>query len=116
MEPLGQGAIRFRHRGDLREHFAFPVRLARLQLPDALLHRGSFLVRESLGLLGDRGVLLGAHRILVMLTFGDAECYRRAARVRAAFPAHGAQSWPGPAPVPRTIQRAATPPASRGAP
>ena len=29
MEPLAQGAIRFRHRGDLREHGAFPVRLVR---------------------------------------------------------------------------------------
>jgi hypothetical protein len=28
MEPLGHGAIRFLHRGDLREHLAFPVRLA----------------------------------------------------------------------------------------
>ena len=27
MEPLGHGAIRFRHLGDLREHGAFPVRL-----------------------------------------------------------------------------------------
>src|ERR1041385_8984566 len=46
MEPLAQGAIRFPHRGDLREHGAFRVRLGRLQLSDALLHRGSFLVRE----------------------------------------------------------------------
>ena len=29
MEPLGHGAIRFRHLGDLREHVVFPVRLAR---------------------------------------------------------------------------------------
>src|ERR1700694_5105010 len=29
MEPLAQGAVRFRHRGDLREHGAFPVRLVR---------------------------------------------------------------------------------------
>ncbi len=29
MEPLAHGAIRFRHRGDLREHGAFPVRLVR---------------------------------------------------------------------------------------
>src|SRR6202162_3010617 len=29
MEPLAQGAIRSRHRGDLREHGAFPVRLVR---------------------------------------------------------------------------------------
>jgi len=32
MEPLAHGAFRFRHLGDLREHGAFPVRLARLQL------------------------------------------------------------------------------------
>src|SRR5438876_1097064 len=82
MEPLGHGAIRFLHRGDLREHVAFPVRLVllparaaarvRLQLLGALLHRGSFLVRESVGLLVDRGgapggllrVLRWAHRNL----------------------------------------------------
>src|SRR5438309_1742694 len=55
MEPLGQPAIWFRHRGDLREHGALPVRRVRLQLLGALLHRGSFLVRESLELLADRG-------------------------------------------------------------
>src|SRR5438093_3150263 len=49
MESLAQGAIRFRHLGNLREHGAFPVRFVRLQLLDALLHRGAFLVRESLG-------------------------------------------------------------------
>src|SRR5438105_9845506 len=48
MKPLGHGAIRFRHLGNLREHVTFPVRvLVRAQLVDALLHRGSFLVRES---------------------------------------------------------------------
>src|SRR5207247_9848848 len=30
MESLGHGAIRFLHRGDLREHVAFPVRLVLL--------------------------------------------------------------------------------------
>src|SRR2546428_2845366 len=67
MEPLGHGAIRFPHLGDLREHFAFPVRLVRaraaargrLLLLGELLHRGSFLVRESLELLFDRGGALG---------------------------------------------------------
>ncbi len=65
MEPLGHGAIWFRHLGDLREHVAFPFRLVlvrarfRLQLFGALLHRGSFLVCESLGLLVDRGGALG---------------------------------------------------------
>src|SRR5215208_5948702 len=68
MEPLGHGAIRFRHLGDLREHGAFPCRsvlvrtLFSLQLFGAFLHRGSFLLRESLGLL--RG-LLCAHRFLL---------------------------------------------------
>src|SRR5437867_1614192 len=68
----------------LREHGAFPVRLVRtraaargrLQLLDALLHRDSFLVRESLELLVVRGgvlagllhVLLWAHRNLLILT------------------------------------------------
>src|SRR5712691_4795164 len=61
MEPLAHGAIRFPHRGDLREHGAFPFRLVRgrLQLLGALLHRGSFLVRESLGRLAGRGGALG---------------------------------------------------------
>src|SRR5439155_26878987 len=78
MDPLGHGAIRFRHLGNLREHVAFPVRLLcaraaarfRLQLSGALLHRGSFLVRESLDLLAGHGgalggllcILLWAHR------------------------------------------------------
>src|SRR5439155_16029519 len=72
MEPLGHGAILLRHLGDLREHVAFPVRLARaraaargrLQLLGALPHRGSFLVRESLGRVagGSLGGLLRALR------------------------------------------------------
>jgi hypothetical protein len=54
MNPLGHGAIRFRHLGDLREHVAFAVRRAapargRLLLAGAFLHRGLFLVRERLG-------------------------------------------------------------------
>src|SRR5438445_299637 len=69
--------------GDLREYGAFPVRLVparaaarrRLQLLDALLHRESFLVGESLELLADRGGALGgllrfllwAHRNILML-------------------------------------------------
>jgi hypothetical protein len=48
MEPLTHGAIRFRHGGNLGEHGAFPVRLARAHLLNALLHRGPFLSRESL--------------------------------------------------------------------
>src|SRR5213076_1580905 len=67
MEPLGHGAIQFRHRGNLREHVAFPVRLLRaraaarfrLQLLDTLLHRGSFLVRESLDRPAGHGGALG---------------------------------------------------------
>src|SRR5712692_4687148 len=67
MEPFAHGAIRFPHLGDLREHGAFPVRLVRarvaargrLQLLGALLHRGSFLVRESLERLADRAGALG---------------------------------------------------------
>src|SRR5437773_4371555 len=78
MEPLGHGAIRFRHLGNLREHVPFRVRLFRaraaarfrLQLLGALLHRGSFLVRESLDCLAGHGgalggllcILLWAHR------------------------------------------------------
>src|SRR5262244_2498268 len=57
MQPLGYGAVRFGHLGDLREHVAFPVRLGRapaaargrLQLLAVLFHRGPFLVGESLG-------------------------------------------------------------------
>src|SRR5437660_585636 len=59
LEPLGHGAIRFRHLGNLREHIAFPIRLVRLQLLGALLHRGSFLVRESLDRLAGHGGALG---------------------------------------------------------
>src|SRR4029077_11655072 len=52
MEPLGHGAIRFRHLGDLREYVASPVRLTRASAPplvEGLLHRGSFLGRQQLG-------------------------------------------------------------------
>src|SRR5919204_41824 len=44
VEALGHDAIRFLHLGDLREHLAFRVGLARLrlQLPGALPHRGLF--------------------------------------------------------------------------
>src|SRR5207237_6492657 len=60
-------AIRLRQRSDFREHGAFPVPLVRtpaaarvrLQLLDALPHRDSFLVRESLRLLSSRGGVLG---------------------------------------------------------
>src|SRR5207247_9938372 len=67
IEPLGHGAIRFRHGSDAREHGAFPVRLVgdRLRLSDALLDRGSLFVRESLGLLFSRGgALAGLLRVL----------------------------------------------------
>src|SRR5206468_2015155 len=92
MEPLAHGAIRFRHLGDLREHGTFPVLLVRaraaargrLQLLDALLHRDSFLVRESLELLVDRGgvlvgllrVLLWAHRNLIPTWVGKLAAVR----------------------------------------
>src|SRR5881409_3740219 len=78
MEPLGQGPIRCRHLGNLREHVTFPVRLFgarvaarfRLQLLGALLHCGAFLVRESLDRLAGHGgargrlpcIRLWAHR------------------------------------------------------
>src|SRR2546425_545364 len=76
MEPLGHGAIGFVHLGDLREHGAFPVRLVRaraasrgrLPLLEVLLHRGSFLVRESLELLVGRGGALGG--LLRVLRWG----------------------------------------------
>src|SRR5829696_10019512 len=76
MEPLGHGAIRSLHLGDLREHSAFPVSLVRaraaarfrLLLLGALLHRGSFLVRESLGLLcAHRSLLCRFFRVLLRL-------------------------------------------------
>src|SRR5215218_8970856 len=57
VEPLGHGAVRLGHLGDLREHGAFPCRsvlvrtLFSLQLFGALPHRGPFLGREPLGLL-----------------------------------------------------------------
>ncbi|HSS10849.1 MAG TPA: hypothetical protein VLL25_13250 [Acidimicrobiales bacterium] len=67
VEPLGHGAIRFGHLGDLGEHVALPVRLVgarsgargRFQFLGPLVHRGSFLVGESLGRLADRGGALG---------------------------------------------------------
>jgi hypothetical protein len=83
MEPLRHGAVRLLHRGDLREHVALPVRLAllracgRVQLLGAFLHYGSFLVRESLGILVGRIGALGgllrfplwAHRNLLFIVF-----------------------------------------------
>src|SRR5919199_2752438 len=85
MEPRGHGAIWFRQLGDLRADVAVPFRpvlvrtLFRLQLFGALLHRGAFLVCESLGLLVDRGGALSgllrafpfrlAHRNLLILTW-----------------------------------------------
>src|SRR3989449_5493025 len=59
MEPLTHGAIRFPHLSYLREHGAFPVLLVSIQLSDAFLHSASFLVRESLELLADRGGVRG---------------------------------------------------------
>src|SRR5206468_1712551 len=71
MEPLGHGALWFRHLGDLPEHVAFPFRPVlvrarfRPQLFGALLHRGSFLAGESL-----RALLFSlAHKILLILTW-----------------------------------------------
>src|SRR6185437_16492415 len=63
MEPLAHDAIRMRQRGYRREHGTFPVRLVgapaatrlRLQLLEALPHRGFFLVREPAGFLSGRG-------------------------------------------------------------
>src|SRR5205814_1899579 len=67
--PLSSRARRslLRHLGNLREHVAFSVRLLRaraaarfrLQLLDTLLHRGSFLVRESLDRPAGHGGALG---------------------------------------------------------
>src|SRR3989454_4377993 len=59
MEPLGHGAIRFPHLGDLRENSAFPVPLVRPQFLDAIPHRAVFLVREPLELLAGRSGALG---------------------------------------------------------
>src|SRR5712691_2816386 len=61
VDPLGHGAIRVRHFGDLREHGACVLLLRRGRLPlfDELLHRGSFLVREYAALLVGRGGALG---------------------------------------------------------
>src|SRR2546428_14088984 len=86
MEPLAHGAIRFPHRGDLREHGAFPVLLVRLQLLDAILHRASFLIRESLELLAARGGTPGGLFHVVLLAFNvsgrwaaELGCHRRTA-------------------------------------
>src|ERR1019366_8072229 len=74
MEPLGHGAIRFRHLGNLREHVTFPIRLLRarasarlrLQLLGALLHCDAFLVRESLDRLAGHGSALGGLLCLLL--------------------------------------------------
>src|SRR5215213_195390 len=72
VEPLGHGAIRSLHLGDLREHGAFPCRsvlvrtLFGLQLFGALPHRGPFLGRETLGLLrAHLSLLCGFFRVLL---------------------------------------------------
>src|SRR5437870_8100581 len=57
MEPLGDGAILRRHRGDRGARGAFPVRLV-LQLSGARFHRGLFLGCESFFLVGALGGLL----------------------------------------------------------
>src|SRR5205807_6158197 len=66
VEPLSDGAILRRHRGDRGANGAFPVRLV-LQLSGARFHRGLFLRRESFLLVGALGLPLaflhsGAHR------------------------------------------------------
>ena len=53
MEPLGHGAIRFRHLGNLRHQVSFSIRFLRAQLSGAILHCQPFLVRESPVCLGD---------------------------------------------------------------
>src|SRR5438067_1026659 len=61
MEPLTHCATRRWHRGDCREQVAFPFLFLsaaarfRLHLPDTRLHRGAFLVRESVECLAGRG-------------------------------------------------------------
>src|SRR5439155_688931 len=66
MEPLSDGAVLRRHRGDRGAHGAFPIRLV-LQLSGARFHRGLFLGRESFFLVGALGLPLaflhsGVHR------------------------------------------------------
>src|SRR5207302_2947685 len=95
VEPLGHGAIWLRHGGNLREYFAFPVRLVcaptaacgRFLLLEVLLHRGSFLVRESFGRLAGivllRGLLggaLGASFTLSHFSFLFVGCFGSAVR------------------------------------
>src|SRR2546421_4990566 len=139
---LPMARSRFRHLVDLREHGAFPVRLVRagaargrLELLDALLHRDSFLGRESLELLVDRrGVLGGLLRVLpwahgssrlgeFICAAGQSRkgCAHRAVRRSPAWPAGGARRsttaptarrWPPPSSTlpdhrpPRSARRA----------
>ena len=92
VEPLGHGAIRFRDLGDLREHVAFPVRLVRaralargrLQLLDALLHRSSFLVRESFGRLASGSLTELLRAFLCRFSLSHCEAPPCAERVPAA--------------------------------
>src|ERR687897_1475091 len=72
VEPLGHGAVRSVHLGDLLEHGALPCRsvlvraLFSPQLFGALPHRGPFLGRETLGLLcAHRYLLCGFFHVLL---------------------------------------------------
>src|SRR3989441_13183627 len=62
MEPLGHGAIRFPHLGDLRQHGTLPLPLASLHLLDAVPYRASFLLSECFA---GRGILGGPLRTLL---------------------------------------------------
>src|SRR5213594_3230632 len=70
MEPFGHGAIRFSHRGDLRQHGALSLPLSSLHLLDAVPYRASFLLRESLRLLAGRGSALGGLRAFLSRLHG----------------------------------------------
>src|SRR5437879_6708709 len=63
MKPLGHGAIRFPHLGDLRQHHALPLTLASLRLLDPVPYRASFLLSERLA--GRGGALGGLLRALL---------------------------------------------------
>src|SRR4030095_4562751 len=70
MDPLGHGAIWFLHGGDRLKCSVFPCCLVllralfRFQFFGAISHRGFFLVRESLGLLG--GAFTWVHKNLLL--------------------------------------------------
>src|SRR6266516_390510 len=74
MEPIGHGAIRFPHLGDLRQHGGLPLPLASVHLLDPVPYRASFLLRERLA--GRGGALGGLLHALLCRIHGNPFVFR----------------------------------------